>query len=78
MKTDLSFDPSVTQKIFQTLWVSQTFQFLVWALPIDLIKSSSNPLGGEGVFSYGACVASHADTLSGGSPAKSELTSMAR
>ena len=53
-------------------------QFLGLGSPIDLIKSSSNPLGGEGVFPNGACVASHTDTLSGGSPAESELTSMTR
>ena len=53
-------------------------QFLGLGSPFDLIKPSSNPLGWEGVFPYGACVASHTDTLSSGSPAQSELTSMAR
>lgn len=79
MKTDFSFDPSVSQKILlsSTLGFSD-IPILGLGSPIDLIKSSSNPLGGEGVFSYGACVASHADTLSGGSPAQSELTLMTR
>ena len=47
--------------------------FLGWESPIDSQLLSSNPLGRERIFSNGACVASQTNTLSGGSPAQSEL-----